>query len=415
MTNITEQKKSKFLRVILIVVTILIHLSLFEIAIRIFDPQSDLRRRDLFFQYEPFVGSEGIPNKKGILANRSFKTSIELNNEGFRDYNHEKENNQNKFRIITLGASYTFGMGVNNDQTYSKVLENIDSNVETINMSVLGGNPQRSLKLYMSRGLDYEHNVVLLDIFLGIDLDIYYPKDNDSPPRWGFDSNDNFVLIGKMKSQEEVNKIRKAREDSHSPTKERNLRKRINYWLACHIHLLTFINNYRDYFSNVMKGSLLYTKIFKTFGAENKGSYGFPNSCRKKEPADMDYGWKLLAKTLETMKDYASQARAKLYVVFIPFDLQTSKVIYERTIRKYGQDPSEFDIEKPNRKLANLCKELEIAYLDLLPAMRSEVSKGKKLYFHRDGHWNDKGHSTAAREIYKDLKKRGWFEQIENE
>jgi len=129
----------------------------------------------------------------------------------------------------------------------------------------------------------------------------------------------------------------------------------------------------------------------------------------------MDYGWKLLAKTLETMKDYASQARAKLYVVFIPFDLQTSKVIYERTIRKYGQDPSEFDIEKPNRKLASLCKKLEIAYLDLLPAMRSEVSKGKKLYFHRDGHWNDKGHSTAAREIYKDLKKRGWFEQIENE
>ena len=78
MTNTTEQKKSKFFRVILIVGTILIHLSLFEIAIRIFDPQSDLRRRDLFFQYEPFVGSEGIPNKKGILATRSFKTSIEL-------------------------------------------------------------------------------------------------------------------------------------------------------------------------------------------------------------------------------------------------------------------------------------------------------------------------------------------------
>lgn len=414
MTNITEQKKNKLFRVILIVGTILIRLSFLEIAIRIFDPQSDLRRRDLFFRYEPFIGSEGIPNKKGILATRSYKTSIELNNEGLRDYNHEKENNQNKFRIITLGASYTFGMGVNNDQTYSKVLENIDSNVETINMSVLGGNPQRSLKVYMSRGLDYEHNVVLLGIFLGIDLAIYYPKDNDSPPRWGFDSNDNFVLIGKMKSQEEVNKIRKAREGNHSPTKKRNLRQRINYWLVRHVHLLTFINNYRDYFSNVMKGSLLYTKIFKTFGAENKGSYGFPNSCRKKEHADMDYGWKLLAKTLETMKDYANQARSKLYVVFIPFDLQTSKITYERTTRKYGQDPSEFDIEKPNWKLASLCKKLEIAYLDLLPAVRGEASKGKKLYFHRDGHWNDKGHSIAAREIYKDLKKRGWFEQIEN-
>ncbi|NOR64398.1 MAG: hypothetical protein GQ468_00090 [Candidatus Scalindua sp.] len=414
MTNAKERKKNKPLRIILIVGTILIRLSLLEIAIRIFDPQSDLRRRDLFFRYEPFIGTEGIPNKKGVYATRSYKTTIELNNEGFRDYDHDKLNTQEKFRIIALGDSFTFGNGVNNDQVYVKVLEKCNSGIETINMGGPGENPQTSFKMYMSRGLEYEHNIVMLGIFMGRDLPTYHPKDNDSPPKWGFDSEGNFVLIGKMLSQVEVDKIRKNSEDRYSPTKSRNLRKRISYWLVRHIQLLTFIDNYRDYFSNVLKGSFLYTKIFNTFDAENKGSDVVPNYCRKKEPPDMDYGWRLLSKTLETMNDYAGQAGAQLYVVFIPFEFQSSEILYERSIRKYGRDPSEFDLEKPNRKLAQLCESLEIAYLDLLPAVKEAVSNGYKLYFIRDGHLNVDGHNFAAKEIYKDLKDR-WLEPIENQ
>ncbi|KHE94163.1 MAG: hypothetical protein SCABRO_00084 [Candidatus Scalindua brodae] len=389
-------------------------LSVLEVAIRIFDPQSDLRRRDLFLRYEPFIGVEGIPNKKGIYATRSFKSTIELNNEGLRDYDHEKLNTQKKFRIIGLGDSFTFGNGVNNDQVFLKVLEKLNSGIETINMSIFGGNPQTSLKIYMSRGLKYEHNIAMLGIFLGSDLATYYPKDSDSPPQWGFDSEDNFVLIGKMLGQEEVEKIRKSSEDNYSPTKNRNLRKRINYWLVRHIQLLTFIGNYRNHFSNVIKGSSLYIKIFKTFGAENKGSYGFPNHCRKKDSTDMDYGWRLLSKSLETMRDYAGETGAELYVVLIPSQLQSSKILYERTLRKHGQDPSEFDLEKPNRKLAQLCESLEIACLDLLPAVKEAVSKGYQLYFIRDGHMNVHGNNFVAKEIYKDLKRR-WPGQIESQ
>jgi lysophospholipase L1-like esterase len=128
----------------------------------------------------------------------------------------------------------------------------------------------------------------------------------------------------------------------------------------------------------------------------------------------MDYGWRLLSKTLETMNDYAGQAGAQLYVVFIPFEFQSSEILYERSIRKHGQDPSEFDLEKPNRKLAQLCESLEIAYLDLLPAVKEAVSNGYKLYFIRDGHLNVDGHNFAAKEIYKDLKDR-WLEPIENQ
>ncbi len=62
--------------------TLLICLYILEIDVRIINPQSGIRRQDLFFQYELFVGVEGIPNKKGIFATKSFKTTVTLNNEG---------------------------------------------------------------------------------------------------------------------------------------------------------------------------------------------------------------------------------------------------------------------------------------------------------------------------------------------
>ena len=387
----------------------MICLSVLEIAVRIISPQSDLRKRDLFFRYEPFIGAEGIPNKKGIYATRSFKITVTHNNEGFRDLNHDKANTHNKFRIVTLGDSFTWGHGVNNDQIYMKVLERINPNIETINMGGSGGDPPTSLKSYMQRGIKYEHDVVLLGFYIGNDIVAYYPKDNDSPPQWGFDSEGKFALIGRMLSQEEVNKIRSKSEERYLPTKKRDFSSRIHYWFIRHFQLCTFIDNYRDYCSNMLKGSSLYTKILKYFGKENKGAYGFLNYCRKTDPEDVEYGWKLLAETLKTMKNYAKQASAKLYVIIIPHDVQTSQKLYERTSRKYGYNQLEFDLEKPNRKLSELCDDIKIDYLDLLPIMKKETLRGNKFYFTRDGHWNANGHSFAAKEIYKDMKDRGWI------
>ncbi len=395
-SNYSKKKKRLFI-VIMCIGTLLICLSILEIAVRMISPQSDLRKRNLFFQYEPFIGVEGIPNKKGIYATRSFNVTVTLNNEGFRDYDHDKANTQNKFRIVTLGDSFTWGHGVNNDQIYMKVLERINPNIETINMGGSGGDPPTSLKGYMYRGINYEHNVVLLGFYIGNDIVAYYPKDEDSPPQWGFDSEGRFALIGRMKSQEEVDEIRSESEEKYSPTKKRDFSSRIHYWFIRHFQFCTFIDNYRDYCSNVLKGSALYTKMLKYLGKENKGAYGFLNYCRETDPEDIEYGWKLLTETLKAMKNYAEQASAKLYVVIIPHDVQTSQKRYERTSRKYGYNPLEFDLEKPNRKLSALCNNLNIDYIDLLPVMKKEISQGNQFYFVRDGHWNANGHSFAAK------------------
>jgi len=411
MTNNTEdvKKRNRVFLAITLVGTFLVCLLIIEVAIRILDPQSDLRRKDLFFQYEPFIGVEGIPNKKGDFANSYFKTTVIHNNEGFRDVDHDKKNLQNKFRVLALGDSFTWGHGVENNQIYMKILEEYDPNIETINMGGPGGDPQGELKVYTSRGVDYEHDVVLVGLFIGNDIEAYYPDPKKTPPQWGYDSKGDFVLIGHMKSKEEVDAIRRKSEERYSPTKRRNFRKSISYWFTRHFQIFTFVGNRRKYYSDVLKGSLLYTKILKSFGIDNKRAHGFLNFCMENDPDDVKQGWKLLTGVLKTMKGSVASEGAKLYVLFIPQYVQTSQSIFERSVRKYGHDPAEYDMEKPNRELAKLCRKLGIDYLDLLPVMKEETSKGNGLYYPRDGHWKVEGHRIAAREIYKDMKNRRWI------
>ncbi len=272
MTSNTEdvRKRNRVFLAITLVGTFLVCLLIIEVAIRFIDPQSDLRRKDLFFQYEPFIGFEGIPDKKGVFANSSFKTTVIHNKEGFRDVDHDKKNTRGKFRVLVLGDSFTWGHGVENNQIYMKVLEEHDPDIETINMGGPGGDPQGELKVYTSRGVNYEHDVVLVGFFIGNDIEAYYPESKKTPPKWGYDSKGGFVLIGHMKSKEEVDAIRKRSEERYSRKKNRNFRKRICYWFTRNFQIFTFIGNFRDYYSDVMKGSLLYTKILKIFGIVNK-------------------------------------------------------------------------------------------------------------------------------------------------
>jgi hypothetical protein len=79
-----------------------------EVLVRIFIPQSDLRLgKGHLFRYEPYIDFEGIPHSQGVFAKTEFKTTVVHNQEGFRDIHHEKKNTQNRFRIITLGDSFT--------------------------------------------------------------------------------------------------------------------------------------------------------------------------------------------------------------------------------------------------------------------------------------------------------------------
>lgn len=67
----------------------------------------------------------------------------------------------------------------------------------------------------------------------------------------------------------------------------------------------------------------------------------------------------------------------------------------EQVYVEHGTVPEDFDLEKPQRVLAQFFDREDIPYLDLLPELR-KARHGKDLYFWLDQHWNAQGNAVAA-------------------
>lgn len=95
----------------------------------------------LFFPVNPprFIGETGqdswsvrdaagevtglIPNLRGRFISSEFNVSIQLNNAGFRDQTFTENKTLSATRICILGDSFTFGYGVEAEETYGAQLE----------------------------------------------------------------------------------------------------------------------------------------------------------------------------------------------------------------------------------------------------------------------------------------------------
>ncbi|MFQ5443059.1 MAG: hypothetical protein ACE5EK_00440 [Nitrospinales bacterium] len=406
--NASYKIRTRLFKFILFFATLIVCVSIMEISVRWLNPMSNERWSDLFFSYDPILGNSGIANKKGIFASHSFNTTVEHNKEGFRDVDHDRHNSDGKFRIISVGDSFTWGHGVDGHEIYMKVLEQIDPRIETINLGGPGGDPAGELLAYILHGLKYEHDLVMVGIYLGNDLTTYQPNENTSPPRWGYDPDGYFDLIGQVQSPEVTQAIRQQIETKHSPNKYKTLNKRIHYWLIKNFQFYTFLDNLQDGFADRIKSSPWFVKTAGFFGKKAQRGKGFLNHCLKNDPPGEKEAWNYMEEILTRFKMVAEGASARLYLVFIPHVVQTSDSVFVNTVNRLGDDVENFDIWKPNRKLAVLSEKLGIDYLDLLPALREETQKKGLLYYRRDPHWTPAGHRAAAYAIQKDLQSRGF-------
>ncbi len=71
----------------------------------------------LMHQSDERLGYRLVPNYEMRHQTSDFDTFIKINSEGLRDYEHRKDENSTTFRILVLGDSITFGLGVNIEES----------------------------------------------------------------------------------------------------------------------------------------------------------------------------------------------------------------------------------------------------------------------------------------------------------
>ncbi len=357
-TKIQKKKTNLKIRLLIILFSVLLSLCALEILVRIIHMPGMTIVPQHFYSKDDVLGYKLSENFKGVTQTREFKTDIDISSEGFRDYEHTKQNINGTYRILGLGDSFTFGFGVPFEETYLRILEkklNQSSSdkqqYEIIKTGIPGYCLLQEFLLLKEKGADYKPDLVLIGFDINDHVDSIEP----------FDTVCNGFLIKRDSLQS--------------------------------LFLEERISIYKNFQSIYLIAKAL--KIIKNKISKNREARILYNEQLRNE-----YKQKALSFTsqlLQEIREFCQQREIKILLVFIPHKSQVHPDICKPTLFSHYFSGLDSFLEEA-------CMENNIPYLNLLPSFESSAKQGEQLYFNIDGHWNSNGHRLAAELIYDKLK-----------
>jgi lysophospholipase L1-like esterase len=139
-------------------------LLLAEVAVRAAFPSWAPRtaRMTTFWRYDPVYGWSHLPGASGRFASVGFDVAVRINAKGFRGREIPYARNGTARRILILGDSHVWGFGVEEEETFGRVLERKLPDAEVVNLGVSGYSTDQELLLYEKDGVHYSADVIML-------------------------------------------------------------------------------------------------------------------------------------------------------------------------------------------------------------------------------------------------------------
>jgi hypothetical protein len=122
------------------------------------------------------LGWKPIPNIEKVGSQWSVDVPAWTNSRGWRDADTDLDSRE-RFRLVALGDSFTFGVAADHGDRFSELVERMDYRIEVINLGVNAYGTDQELLVLEQEGLLYGPDVVVLLAFLTNDLeDIRYER-----------------------------------------------------------------------------------------------------------------------------------------------------------------------------------------------------------------------------------------------
>ncbi len=322
----------------ILLVNLLLIVALAEIGFRVYDwfNPSFVFYKDSYNRYR---GAPGAPD-----------WDFRLNDRGFKDLAFEPKRD-GVYRILGLGDSFAFGVVPYADNYLTRLEAMLQAQkraVEIYNMGIPDTGPRDYLALLVREGLALEPDMVLVSLFIGNDF---------------------------------------------SDSRRRGLHE--YSYLASFLLYLSALN--QDYEGQVIHGRKNYCDNCANLSTERyleleaKRSFVF-----RRGDSEFERGFDNAMHYLARLQSLCERKGIELLVALIPDELQVNPALREQVARTHfpGLPTTAWDLQQPNRRLAEAFERLGIAYLDLLPAL-SEPGQ-PPLYRPRDSHWNIAGNRRAG-------------------
>ncbi len=189
-------------RGLILVFSIFIPLGLFELGLRLSDAyggqaysRNPTGSQFKFYKFDPVLGWANAPGMRGIYERDEFRFPVRINGQGMRDEEVERQPGA-KQRIAVLGDSFTWGIGVADEERFTEQLERA-CGVEVLNFGVAGYSPVQYW-LMIGDVLSFRPDLVLIAFCLGNDFadNVYFQRYGYYKPYAELDESGEVVVRG---------------------------------------------------------------------------------------------------------------------------------------------------------------------------------------------------------------------------
>ena len=308
----------------------------------------------LFLKVASEVEWSGRPSSRGMFAG----VPVAFNSLGLRDRERSMQRTPGTKRILMLGDSMTFGMGVAEEETFPRVTEGLlnasqtrgQAPVEILNFSLPGYNTLHELAQLKELGLAFHPDVVVVGFFY------------------------NDVELSTVQGRRLARTIPAAAGVAGPPSLPRRV------WLDVDAGV-----------SALQHRSLLYAWVASRLGAAIRqlGAKGFGQVGKINDQyVDSNQNWQLMQAALLEMKRLCEQRDIQLVIAIIP------------AMARFTE--SGYPIKAYHEAVSGFCRAQSITCLDLLPAFWG--LDGTKFWISlTDGHPDARGHRIIAEALARFL------------
>jgi lysophospholipase L1-like esterase len=341
-----RRAKLFFSNVVLVLVATAMPCLAAELILRLLSPSADTP--GLFVETPSEIEWAGRPDARGLFGG----VPVAFNHFGLRDRERSMKRTPGAIRILALGDSVTFGLGVATEEAFPRVTENLLNaarpdglaSVEVLNFGVPGYNTLHELAQLRALGLAFEPDLVVVG-FLYNDLEISGPQ-----------------------------RLRLERGSTPEQPGGASFARRIKSGLNAGI---TVLKKHSLFVAWITPRLGL---VLRPLGIKGLGQVGEI----KDQFVDANPDWRRVRAALLEMKRLCEARGIQLVVMIIP------------AMARFTD--SGYPIKEYHEAVAAFCRAHSIGYLDLLPAFWGQ--DGTRLWISlTDGHPDARGHRIMAQAL----------------
>jgi len=387
------------LRLILMTLSLVFLLGALEIAARIVRSRQqggkEGREDTIYKEYDPALGWRKKKNATADYKRREYTVQVRINSQGLRDPERPVEPAPGTFRVLALGDSFMEGYTVDLGETATQKLEGrlnaAGCRSEVVNGGTAGYSTDQEYLFYRTDGARYRPALVLLFFFWN---DVIYSDRQDyfGTPKPVFEMGGGTLRLHRYPVKEKPKDQPEA--SSAEPEEPQTgsallglIRERL--WVGA--------PDAHDALARLG----LWTPIPKVTPRLEMLVYD------RRDLAQVEDAWEKVNAIVKALKESVEAHGASLAIVHIPGRMEIQDSSWRATQKLYRLAEGAWNLDKVKLKLQTLGASIGVPVIDLVPPLRAAESAFTPTYFTFDGHWNARGHETAASAVFDWMKRSG--------